>query len=89
MLYKSLAKLKTLPDSVLVFPSHGKGSPCGKNIQSGDFSTIGEQKKTNYALDYNLSEKEFVSIVSSNINKAPQYFSHDVLMNKSQIEGKF
>ncbi|MBK7669528.1 MAG: hypothetical protein IPJ32_20635 [Sphingobacteriaceae bacterium] len=64
MLFGSLTKkIKTLPDSLIVYPGHGAGSACGKNIGKETVSTIGEQKKTNYAMQ-NLSKKEFIYVVT-------------------------
>ncbi len=61
-LYESIQKLKMLPDELLVYPGHGKGSSCGKNIQEGTFSTIKIQKKLNYALK--LNKHQFIDSVS-------------------------
>ena len=85
-LYHSLhTKLMSLPDDVIVYPGHGAGSACGKNISSEKQSTIGLQKQFNYALQP-MSQDEFVNIVSTGILQAPNYFSHDVMLNKNGYE---
>ena len=82
MLYDSLnQKIKTLPDDVIVYPAHGAGSACGKNIGKETFSTIGLQKKTNYALQP-MSKKEFVVAVTEGLSAPPTYFALDAMLNK-------
>lgn len=82
MLYESLnKKIKTLPDHVIVYPAHGPGSACGKNIGKETFSTIGEQKKLNYALK-DMSKEEFIEKVTEGILPPPQYFYEDARINK-------
>jgi hydroxyacylglutathione hydrolase len=82
MLYDSLnAKIKTLPDSVIVYPGHGAGSACGKNIGKETFSTIGEQKRLNYALK-DMSREEFIRKVTDGILPPPKYFFEDARINK-------
>lgn len=82
MLYDSLnAKIKTLPDAVIVYPGHGAGSACGKNIGKETFSTIGEQKKLNYALQ-DMSREEFIRKVTEGILPPPKYFFEDARINK-------
>jgi len=81
MLYDSLnKKIKTLPDDVVVYPGHGPGSACGKNISSETVSTIGEQKRKNYALQCNTKD-EFISVVTFGLDVAPAYFFKDALIN--------
>jgi len=83
MLYDSLnKKIKTLPDSVIVYPAHGPGSACGKNIGKETFSTIGEQKKFNYALK-DQAREEFIRQVTDGILPPPQYFFEDARINKT------
>jgi glyoxylase-like metal-dependent hydrolase (beta-lactamase superfamily II)/rhodanese-related sulfurtransferase len=83
MLYDSLNnKIKPLADYVIVYPAHGPGSACGKNIGKETFSTIGEQKKFNYALK-NQSKDEFVKQVTDGILPPPQYFFEDARINKN------
>jgi hydroxyacylglutathione hydrolase len=86
MLYDSLnKKIKTLPDSVIVYPAHGPGSACGKNIGKETFSTIGEQKKFNYALK-DQSREQFIAQVTDGILPPPQYFFEDARINKNGYE---
>lgn len=83
MLYDSLThKIKTLPDDVIVYPAHGPGSACGKNIGKETVSTIGEQKKFNYALR-TMRKEEFVEKITDGIAPPPQYFTDDVRINKN------
>ena len=82
MMYDSLnKKIKTLPDDVIVYPAHGPGSACGKNIGKETFSTIGEQKKFNYALK-DMSREEFIKELTEGILPPPQYFFEDARINK-------
>lgn len=82
MLYDSLTtKIKTLPDHVILYPAHGPGSACGKNIGKETVSTIGEQKKYNYALK-DMSREEFIKQVTEDILPPPQYFFEDARINK-------
>lgn len=82
MMYDSLnKKIKTLPDDVIVYPAHGPGSACGKNIGKETFSTIGEQKKFNYALK-EMSREQFIEKVTEGILPPPQYFYEDARINK-------
>jgi len=83
MLYDSLrTKIMTLPDAVTVYPAHGAGSSCGKNIGKETFSTIGEQKATNYALQ-SMSKADFVLAVTEGLSAPPAYFFQDALINKN------
>lgn len=82
MMYDSLnAKIKPLADDVIVYPAHGAGSSCGKNIGKETFSTIGTQKKMNYAMQP-MSKSEFVKAVTDGLSAAPGYFAWDAKMNK-------
>jgi hydroxyacylglutathione hydrolase len=82
MLYNSLeTKIKTLPDDVIVYPAHGAGSACGKNMSKETFDTIGHQKKVNYALLAQTKE-QFVKEVTFELAAPPQYFPLNVMMNK-------
>lgn len=84
MLYDSLnTKIKTLPDEVIVYPGHGAGSACGKNIGKEATSTIGQQKKINYALQP-MSKDAFIKAVTSDLPTPPPYFFKDAKIN---IEG--
>ncbi len=83
MLYDSLRnKLMTLPDDVIVYPAHGAGSACGKNMSSETQDTLGSQKKLNYALQ-NISKQEFIKELTTGILPAPQYFSKNAMLNKN------
>lgn len=83
MMYDSLnKKIKTLPDTVVVYPAHGPGSACGKNIGKETYSTIGEQKKFNYALK-DMSREEFIEKVTDGILPPPSYFFEDARINKA------
>ena len=82
LLFDSLQKkIKTLPDDVIVYPGHGAGSACGKKIGKETFSTIGIQKKVNYAL-LHTSKEEFIRDVTKDIPPPPAYFFQDVQINK-------
>lgn len=83
MMYNSLnAKIKTLPDDLVVYPAHGPGSACGKNIGKETFSTLGEQKKLNYALQ-DMDKDTFIKTLTDGIAPAPAYFFADAKMNKA------
>ena len=82
-LYHSLrTKIMTLPDEVIVYPAHGAGSACGKNMSKETVSTIGEQKENNYALRANMTESEFITEVLDGLAPPPAYFGMNVAMNK-------
>ena len=83
MLYHSLHKLRSLPDSTLVYPAHGAGSMCGKSLSKETVSTIGEQKKFNYALQP-MSFPEFRALVTSDQPEAPEYFVYDAIKNRQE-----
>lgn len=83
LMFSSLKnKICTLPDDVQVFPAHGAGSPCGKNLSADLYSTIGKEKLTNPALQY-TDEDEFVKFLTTGQPDAPQYFGFDVQQNIS------
>jgi hydroxyacylglutathione hydrolase len=83
MLYDSLrTKIMTLPDDVIVYPAHGAGSACGKNMSKETFDTLGNQKKVNYALG-DISKEEFIKELTTGILPAPQYFAKNASLNKS------
>ncbi|MFV7234762.1 MBL fold metallo-hydrolase [Flavobacterium sp. ZB4R12] len=87
ILFHSLRdKVMTLADDVVVYPAHGAGSACGKNMSKETVSTIGEQKATNYALRANMTEAEFVQEVTEGLLPPPAYFGMNVAMNKKGIE---
>jgi hydroxyacylglutathione hydrolase len=83
MLHDSLyQKLLALPDNVLVYPAHGAGSLCGKNMRAERSSTIGTERLTNYALQL-PSKHEFVSALTSNLPARPEYFLKDAELNRT------
>ncbi|MEY3425942.1 MAG: hypothetical protein RL265_1072 [Bacteroidota bacterium] len=79
-------KVMTLADDVVVYPAHGAGSSCGKNMSKETVSTIGEQKQMNYALRSNMTEAEFVKEVTDGLLPPPGYFGMNVMMNKTGYE---
>lgn len=82
-LYDSLRdKIMTLPDHVIVYPGHGAGSACGKNMSKETTDTLGNQKMFNYALRADMSREEFVKEVTSGLVDPPQYFPKNAVMNK-------
>jgi glyoxylase-like metal-dependent hydrolase (beta-lactamase superfamily II)/rhodanese-related sulfurtransferase len=84
MLFDSLHdKLLTLPDSCLVYPAHGAGSLCGKAISSETVSTIGEQRRSNYALRP-MTKQAFVQLVTADQPEAPPYFLYDAVLNSQE-----
>ena len=83
ILFDSLReKIMPLADDVLVYPGHGAGSACGKNLSKETVGTIGNQKKTNYALRADMTKEEFVKEVTNGLLPPPQYFPLNVKMNK-------
>jgi len=76
-------KIMPLPDDIIVYPNHGAGSACGKNMSSETFDTLGNQKKTNYALRADMTKEEFIDEVTTGLKPPPQYFPNNVRMNKS------
>ncbi len=82
-LYDSLReKIMPLPDDVIVYPAHGAGSACGKNMSKETFDTLGHQKKVNYALQ-EMTKEAFVKEVTDGILPPPQYFPKNAMLNKS------
>lgn len=83
MLYDSLhGKLLRLADEVAVYPAHGSGSLCGRNLSKETSSTIGEQRRTNYALRP-MPRERFVEVVTADLPEVPRYFPMDVALNRS------
>lgn len=81
-MYDSLnTQLKTLPDDVLVYPAHGAGSACGKNLSTDTYSTIGEQKESNYALQ-EMTREEFIKVVTEGLSTPPAYFPVNAKINQ-------
>ena len=84
LLFDSLRnKIMPLSDDVTVYPAHGAGSACGKNMMKETVDTLGNQKKVNYALRENMTREEFVKEVTDGLEPPPQYFPLNVKMNKS------
>ena len=87
LLFDSLRnKIMPLPDSVTVYPAHGAGSACGKNMSKETTDTLGHQKETNYALRANMTKDEFVKEVTTGLMAPPQYFPLNVQLNKQGYE---
>lgn len=86
-LYDSLRnKIMTLPDHIIIYPAHGAGSPCGKKMSKETTDTLGNQKKTNYALDPSLTREQFVAKLLDGLTPPPGYFPANVLMNVKGYE---
>lgn len=84
MLYESLhTKLLKLPDESLIYPAHGAGSLCGKALSKETVSTLGEQRRTNYALRP-MSREAFIAVVTADQPDAPAYFTYDAVLNSRQ-----
>ncbi len=85
MMYDSVEKLKKLSDDVVVYPGHGAGSACGKNIGKETTTTIGEQRKNNYALQP-MDRETFVNTMVSGLPTPPKYFFMDAKINRAGYE---
>ncbi|MBO6516536.1 MAG: MBL fold metallo-hydrolase [Bacteroidia bacterium] len=84
ILYRSLrTKIMPLSDEVIVYPGHGAGSACGKNMMKETVDTLGNQKKMNYALRADMTKEEFVQEVTTGLTPPPAYFPMNVAMNKN------
>jgi glyoxylase-like metal-dependent hydrolase (beta-lactamase superfamily II)/rhodanese-related sulfurtransferase len=84
MLYDSLHQhLLTLPDETLVYPAHGAGSMCGKNLSTDTCSTLGVQRRFNYALQP-MSKEAFIKLVTADQPEAPAYFAYDAMLNRRE-----
>lgn len=82
-LFDSLRKkIMSLNDDLIVYPAHGAGSACGKNMSKETYDTLGNQKKLNYALNPTLSKEEFIKMTTEGLALPPQYFPKNVAMNK-------
>lgn len=79
-------KIMTLPDDLIVYPAHGAGSACGKNMSKETTDTLGNQKRFNYALRANMSREEFIREVTDGLLAPPTYFPQNVLLNKQGYE---
>ena len=83
MLFDSLRnKIMTLNDDVIIYPGHGEGSSCGKDLSSETIGKLGDQKKTNYALRENMTKDEFIREVLDGLLDPPKYFPDNVMLNK-------
>lgn len=82
LLYQSLQeKLLTLPDDTVIYPAHGAGSLCGRQMSSESFSTIGKERRTNYALQARSSD-EFIHLLTDSLPPRPEYFAREVELNR-------
>ena len=79
-------KIMPLPDDVIVYPAHGAGSACGKNMSSETWDTLGNQKKVNYALRADMTKEEFIKEVTDGLLPPPDYFSKNAKLNKMGYE---
>jgi glyoxylase-like metal-dependent hydrolase (beta-lactamase superfamily II)/rhodanese-related sulfurtransferase len=87
ILFKSLRnKVMPLPDDIIVYPAHGAGSACGKNMSKETNDTLGHQKKVNYALRKDMTKDEFIKEVTDGLLPPPAYFSLNVMLNKKGYE---
>jgi len=75
-------KIMVLPDIITIYPAHGAGSACGKNMSKETFDTLGHQKEVNYALRADMTKEEFIKEVTTGLMPPPQYFPKNVAMNK-------
>ncbi len=83
MLFDSLRnKIMTLSDNVIIYPGHGEGSSCGKDLSSETIGKLGDQKRTNYALRENMTKDEFIREVLDGLLDPPKYFPDNVTLNK-------
>lgn len=87
ILYESLrSKIMTLPEDVIVYPGHGAGSACGKNMSKETIGSIGHEKANNYALRADMSKEEFIKEVTEGLAAPPAYFPQNVQLNKEGYE---
>ena len=86
-LFDSLrTKIMPLPDDVIVYPAHGAGSACGKNMSKETWDTLGRQKQINYALRADMTREEFIREVTDGLLPPPQYFAKNASLNKTGYE---
>lgn len=86
-LFDSLrTKIMPLANDIIVYPAHGAGSACGKNMSKETFDTLGNQKEVNYALNPNMTKEEFIVELTSGLLPPPFYFPENVMMNKLGVE---
>lgn len=82
-MYDSLRnKIMPLSDEIIVYPGHGAGSACGKNMSKETFDTLGHQKKVNYALSPNLTKEEFIKELTTGLTPSPAYFPQNAIINR-------
>jgi glyoxylase-like metal-dependent hydrolase (beta-lactamase superfamily II)/rhodanese-related sulfurtransferase len=87
MLYDSIRnKIMPLADDIIVYPAHGAGSACGKNMSKETMDTLGHQKATNYALRHDMTKEEFIKEVTTGLTAPPKYFPLNVQLNKQGYE---
>ncbi len=87
LLFDSLRnKIMTLSDDLMIFPAHGAGSACGKNMSKETTDTLWHQKLTNYALRADMTREEFIKEVTTGLTQPPQYFPMNVMLNKQGYE---
>ncbi len=87
LLFDSLrSKIMILPDETIIYPGHGAGSACGKNMSKETVGTIGDQKKNNYALREDMTKEEFIKEVTDGLTPPPSYFPLNVMLNKQGYE---
>jgi len=79
-------KIMPLPDDIIVYPAHGAGSACGKNMSKETTDTLGHQKQTNYALRADMTKEEFIKEVTTGLTTPPAYFPLNVMMNREGYE---
>ena len=79
-------RIKPLPENILVYPAHGAGSACGKNMMKETVDTLKNQKLINYSINGSLSKEEFVKKLTDNLPKPPSYFPHNVKLNQQGYE---
>lgn len=79
-------KVMTLPDDIIIYPAHGAGSACGKNMSKETTDTLGHQKQTNYALRADMSKEKFIKEVTDGLSIPPAYFPLNVMLNKQGYE---
>ena len=80
-------KIMPLSDDIIVYPGHGAGSACGKNMSKETFDTLGNQKKVNYALNPELSKEEFIKELTTGLTPSPAYFPNNAVMNRKESLG--
>lgn len=80
-------KIMPLSDDIIVYPAHGAGSACGKNMSKETFDTLGNQKKVNYALNPELTKEEFIKELTTGLTPSPAYFPNNAIMNRTEFAG--